>query len=62
MVSAAMNQELDKYKIFWMWNPKNRGDYFRSRIIYESYPTEGEVAKFVSRWGGQIRIFYDPDP
>jgi hypothetical protein len=61
MVSAAINQTLDKYSVFWMWHPKNQGDYFKSRITYEAYPTEDEVAAFVTRRSGQLRIIYDPE-
>jgi hypothetical protein len=41
--------------------PKNHGDYFKSRITYESYPTEDEAGLFASKWSDRLRLFYDPE-
>jgi hypothetical protein len=48
-------------RIFRMWNPKNQGDYFKSRITYEACHSE-DVAKFVDHWQGYLRIICDPNP
>ena len=62
MVSLALSQQGNEGKLFWMWHPKNHGDHFKSRIIYESYPSEDVAAEFARRAPFQIRLFYDPDP
>lgn len=61
IVELALNEAANKQSIFWMWNPRNHGDYFKSRIIYESYPnSQYEVDETVSRLRLRARIFYDP--
>jgi hypothetical protein len=61
MFDFAMKVALDKTNIFWMWNPKNHGDYFKSRIIYESYPSSQEVVdELIGQLGLWMRVFYDP--
>jgi hypothetical protein len=62
MWTLAVQQRGDKASVFWMWNPKNQHDYFKSRITYEGYPTEDEVGEFVSRLQYLAPIVYDPDP
>jgi hypothetical protein len=56
----AVAQQGDVLRLFWTWHPKNHGDDLKSRIIYESYPSEDDVQKFFQRRGA--RVFYDPDP
>ena len=61
MVEMAARETANKRKIFWMWNPQNYGDYFKSRIIYESYPaSQDNVDKLLTRHRLGIRVFYDP--
>ena len=46
---------------FWMWHPHNHGDYFKSRIVYESYPgSQEEVDALVARARLRDRVVYDP--
>jgi len=61
MVRFAAKGEPDKRKFFWMWNPQNYGDYFKSTIIYESYPTsQDEVDDILAHLRLRTRVFYDP--
>jgi hypothetical protein len=61
MVRFAAKEEADKRRIFWMWNPQNYGDYFKSNIAYESYPTsQDEVDSIAARLRLRMRVFYDP--
>jgi hypothetical protein len=61
MVDMAVREATDKRKIFWMWNPQNYGDYFKSIITYESYPSsQDDVDDIVTRLRLGARIFYDP--
>ena len=46
---------------FWMWNPHNQDDYFKSRVVYESYPgSQQEVDALLARARLSDRIIYDP--
>ena len=46
---------------FWMWHPRNQGDYFKSRIVYESYPgSQQEVDALLARARLGDRVVYDP--
>ena len=62
MVRMATSQRMDKRSIFWMWNPKNQGDYFKSRVIYESYPTsQDHVEEILRRLRlPHMQVYYDP--
>jgi hypothetical protein len=61
MVRMATSQRLDKRSIFWMWNPKNHGDHFKSRVIYESYPTsQDHVEEILRRLRLPLQVYYDP--
>jgi len=62
MVRMATSQRLDKRNIFWMWNPKNQGDYFKSRVMYESYPTsQDHVEEILRRLPlPHMQVYYDP--
>ena len=59
--AVALRQQGNEGRLFWMWNPKNQGDYFKSKITYESYPTEDEAELFASKWSDRLRLFYDPE-
>jgi hypothetical protein len=62
MVRFAQGQTWDKRSILWMWHPRNHGDYFKSIVSYESYPTsQDQVDEILARIGGRVRIFYDYD-
>jgi len=53
----------DRRSIFWMWNPRNYGDYFKDRLTFESYPaSQYEVNEILSRFGLEhvMRVLYDP--
>ena len=48
-----------------MWNPKNHGNYFKGRIVYEGYPrSQAEVdaiaRRLLERWFPGLVIIYDP--
>jgi hypothetical protein len=61
LFDVALREAPNKSKIFWMWNPRNYGDYFRSKITYESYPnSQEEVDEIVRRLRLGVRVFYDP--
>ena len=62
MLDLAIRVSPSKGYIFWMWNPKNYGDYFKRAIIYDHYPeSQDEVDAIVRRFGGGLRVIYDPD-
>jgi len=51
----------DKRRIFWMWHPDNFNGYFKSDIVFQSYPKEDEIDKLVRRHGLlPMRLVYDP--
>ncbi len=61
MTHFAMIEPANRRRVLWMWNPKNYGDYFKSRIVYESYPSsQDEVDEILSRLQLGIRVIYDP--
>jgi hypothetical protein len=64
MVRMATSERLDKRSVFWMWNPKNQSDYFKSRVIYESYPTSqdhvNEIARRMPLLRLPLKVYYDP--
>jgi hypothetical protein len=61
MVNMAAREADNKRKIFWMWHPQNYGDYFKSKVTYESYPnSQDDVDEISSRLRLGARIFYDP--
>jgi len=61
MVRFALKEEIDKRRVYWMWNPKNYGDHFKSRVIFDSYPqSQDEVDSIASRLQLGIRIVFDP--
>jgi hypothetical protein len=61
MVDTVVRGLGDKRKAFWMWNPQNYGDYFKSRITFESYPTsQDEVDEILRRFRLGARVIYDP--
>jgi hypothetical protein len=52
---------IDKKEFFWMWNPQNYGDYFKSRVFFDSYPrSQDEVDSIIARHRLGIRIVFDP--
>jgi hypothetical protein len=61
-VNVAVKQVINKRSAFWMWNPRNYGDYFKSLITFEAYPdSQDEVDEILTRSGfGSGRVFYDP--
>ena len=60
-VNIAAKQNAAKKNPFWMWHPHNYGDYFKSRVIYESYPgSQREVDALLARLRLPDRVVYDP--
>jgi len=60
-VRSALMKETDPAKILWMWNPKNYGDHFKSKISFDSYPrSQREVDSIVARHQLGIRVVFDP--
>jgi hypothetical protein len=61
MVRLASMDGRDKTNVFWMWNPQNYGDYFKSRVSFDSYPkSQDEVDDIIARFQLGIRIVFDP--
>ena len=61
MFDMAVRETPNKRNIFWMWNPQNYGDYFKSKITYESYPSsQDDVDEIIMRLRLGVRVFYDP--
>ena len=47
--------------IFWMWNPKNHENFFKTKITYEAYPPSQErVDEIIAGFRPSIRVIYDP--
>ena len=47
--------------VFWMWHPRNYGDYFKIPITYEAYPdSQEEVDRILANAGLRLQVFYDP--
>jgi hypothetical protein len=45
----------------WMWNPRHHGNYFRTNIIYESYPeSQSEVDEIFKTFRFRGTVIYDP--
>jgi len=65
MVNTLARTRGHRSQLFWMWNPKNHGDYFRGRIVYEGYPrSQAEVDAIIRRRLAQfpgLAIIYDPE-
>lgn len=58
---AANRDGVNRRGIFWMWHPKNHGDYFKNRITYEAFPeTQAAVDAIMIRSYNQAQIIYDP--
>ena len=63
MVKAYLAGAGDKRSVFWMWNPQNFQDYFKSSIAFEAYPaSQYEVNDILGRWrlSRVMRAVYDP--
>jgi hypothetical protein len=61
MFDMAVREAMNKRRILWMWNPQNYGDHFKSRVIYESYPSsQDEIDGILSRLRLDVRVFHDP--
>ena len=59
MFHAMQSQEaIDKRRIFWTWHPDNFHGYFKSKIVFLSFPDEQTVVARLRRWGA--RVVYDP--
>jgi hypothetical protein len=60
-VLSALMKETDKNNVFWMWNPKNYGDHFKSRVSFDSYPrSQDEVDSIIARHQLGVRVVFDP--
>ena len=60
-VRFASMEGIDKRTIFWMWNPQNYRDYFKSRVSFDSYPrSQDEVDSIIARFRLGIRVVFDP--
>jgi hypothetical protein len=63
MVAVMLREAYDKRAIFWMWHPKNFGSYFKSKIVFQSFPgSQEEVDGRLRRLGLPMRAVYDPPP
>jgi hypothetical protein len=64
MLNSLAQTQGHRSEFFWMWNPKNYGDYFKDRIVYEGYPrSQGEVNAIIRRLHVMHpdQIIYDPE-
>jgi hypothetical protein len=60
-VQSALTKEPDGKKVFWMWNPKNYGDYFKSKVSFQDYPhSQKEVDRLVTQFKLGVRVVFDP--
>jgi hypothetical protein len=60
-VKIILESPIDRRAVFWMWHPKSHRDYFKDRIVYESYPeSQEEVNALLRKFRLPIRIVYDP--
>jgi hypothetical protein len=60
-VQSALMKEPDRKKVFWMWNPKNYGDYFKSKVSFQDYPqSQREVDRLVAQYKLGVRVVFDP--
>jgi hypothetical protein len=61
MFRLIIGQATNKDVIFWMWNPRNFGEYFKSRITFQSFPeSQDHVNELVRRLRLPIRVVFDP--
>jgi hypothetical protein len=61
MVKLISSEQIDRTRVFWMWNPKNYGDSFKSRVSFVSYPqSQDEVDSLASKLRLGVRIVFDP--
>jgi hypothetical protein len=61
LFESAVGQGEPGKSIFWMWHPRNYGNYFRIPITYESYPaSQEEVDEILSKLGLRNRVIFDP--
>jgi hypothetical protein len=64
MLDTLARTQGHRSQFFWMWNPRNYGDYFKDRIVYERYPrSQSEVNAIVRRLrlGRPDQIIFDPE-
>lgn len=60
-VRSALMTETTPSAVLWMWNPKNYGDHFKSKVSFESYPrNQREVDSIVARHQLGIHVVFDP--
>jgi hypothetical protein len=59
---ASEKGESDHGGVYWMWNPKNYGDHFKSIVVFEAYPqSQDEVDSLARRLKlGAARFVFDP--
>ena len=58
MVHAMQRETFDKRRIFWTWHPANFGNFFKSKIVFRSFPDQKTVEARLGRWDS--RVVYDP--
>jgi hypothetical protein len=57
----VLDSAFSKRSVFWMWHPKNHGNHFKGRVIYESYPeSQADVDSVIRRFGLHVRVVHDP--
>ena len=58
MFHAMQSMAIDKSRIFWTWHPDNFRGYFKSKIVFLSFPDEQTVVARMRR--SRARVIYDP--
>jgi len=61
MFHAMQSQALDKSRIFWTWHPDNFRGYFKSKIVFLSFPDQQTVEKRLwrARVGCRLCSYYE---
>ena len=61
MFQAMHREAFDKRRIFWTWHPDNFGSFFKSKIVFRSFPDSAEtITAQLRRLGSGARFVYDP--
>ena len=59
MLLTMQRDTHDKRRIFWTWHPENFGNFFKSKIVFRSYPDQETFEARMRRFGSGSRVIYD---
>jgi hypothetical protein len=60
MFQIMQRRVSDKRSTFWTWHPDNFRDFFKSKIMFRSYPDQAAFEARLARFGSRSRVIYDP--